>query len=96
MNRSILAFALAASVLAATVAAPAAAADGTATLVVSCQPGSRPSLRAIGDLLGIDNPAAAYQARSRVMAQVRSACQRAGIVRVTAVGRAVPALVAGR
>jgi hypothetical protein len=98
MNRLVPAASLAVLLLAPAFAAPAAfaadASTGAATLVVACDASHRPGQRAIGDLLGIDNPREAYQARSRVMAQVRSACKRPGVVRVTVSGRVAPMLVA--
>ena len=98
MNRLVPAAALAALLLAQAHAAPVALAGesthGGATLVIACDAALRPSQRAIGNLLGIDNPREAYQARSRVMAQVRSACKLNGVVRVTVRGRVAPMLVA--
>ena len=88
-------------VLAAALAAtftPTAAAAGVPSnqpvLVVACGAGNRPSQRDVARLLGTNNAHEVYAGRSRVMAQVRSACRKAGIERVAVVGRASPTMVA--
>lgn len=74
--------------LAMSFATPATAVTGNtdqAALVVSCAAGSRLSLGATAALIGSNNAQQVYTARSRLMAQVRSACHRAGVAQVTVV-----------
>jgi hypothetical protein len=92
---------LAASLVLATLlatSAPSAVAatdpTGRAVLVVECGAGNRPSQRAVADLIGDNNSHRVYKARSLLMAQVRSACAKAGITQVALVGRPVAAPVA--
>jgi hypothetical protein len=96
MNTFAASLALAAA-LATTFTMPVAAASppaGHAVLVVPCGPGNRPSQRAIAGLLGTNNAHEVYAGRNRVMAQVRSACRKAGIAQVAVVGRAPATRVA--
>jgi hypothetical protein len=76
------------------VAAAAALPSDHAVLVVSCGPGNRPSQRAVAELLGTNNAQEIYAGRNRLMAQVRSACRKAGTERVAVVGRESSTIVA--
>ena len=77
-----------------TTAAAATEATGHAVLVVKCEAGNRPTLRAVADLIGDNNSHQVYKARNQLMAQVRSACAKAGITQVAVVGPKTETVVA--
>lgn len=100
MNRSFLSPMLAALVLSAGFAAPALAGNdpvpsAASTLLVSCDNGSRPSQRDVGQLLETNNAGQAYAARGRLMAQVRRACHKEGVQQVALLASRPAPVVAG-
>lgn len=65
--------------------APADAAEapvGAPGIVIDCARPSLPSQRSVGEMTGQHNFGQVYATRTRLMAEVRRACERAGTTRV--------------
>jgi hypothetical protein len=98
MNATNAALALVATLAAATLSpvAHAAAQGGRTTIVVTCAAMQRPTLAATAELVGSNNSKEVYDARNRLMAQVRDECAKPGVARVAFTGKALAMTVASR